>query len=182
MNIIPIIVSREILISCISTITTSVSSTQNLYNFIVYYSNSNVDYKLYQNKLLTTDLSTKLSIINALISDMIRKQHKNEYVETCNNENDESLCSGVNSVIINNKNTINIIDDDGFDIITNIDNAKLIENLPKTVKVALHSNIDIINKINQSLTIIQDKIQKHNAAYFSYFYKLNIHDDRVVGR
>jgi predicted translin family RNA/ssDNA-binding protein len=72
---------------------------------------------------------------------------------------------------------LNIIDDDGFDIVTNVDNINLIERLPKTIKVSIHSNIDIINKINQTLNSIQDKIQKYNAAYFSYFYRLNIHDD-----
>jgi hypothetical protein len=168
MNIIPIIVSRDILITCVSTLTTSISSTQQLYNFIMNYSISNNDYKLYQNKLLSADLSTKLSIMNAVIGDIIRKQNIIDGIE---------LDSGVNSLIINHKNTLNIIDDDGFDIVTNVDNINLIERLPKTIKVSIHSNIDIINKINQTLNSIQDKIQKYNAAYFSYFYRLNIHDD-----
>lgn len=168
MNIIPIIVSRDILITCVSTLTTSISSTQQLYNFIMNYSISNNDYKLYQNKLLSADLSTKLSIMNAVIGDIIRKQNIIDGIE---------LDSGENSLIINHKNTLNIIDDDGFDIVTNVDNINLIERLPKTIKVSIHSNIDIINKINQTLNSIQDKIQKYNAAYFSYFYRLNIHDD-----
>jgi hypothetical protein len=132
------------------------------------YSISNNDYKLYQNKLLSADLSTKLSIMNAVIGDIIRKQNIIDGIE---------LDSGENSLIINHKNTLNIIDDDGFDIVTNVDNINLIERLPKTIKVSIHSNIDIINKINQTLNSIQDKIQKYNAAYFSYFYRLNIHDD-----
>lgn len=167
MNILPIIVSKDILINCISTLTTTVSSTQNLYNFIINYSTSNGDYKLYQNKLLTTDLSTKLSIINALIGDIIRKQNVIDGIDIDDNSN---------SLIINHKDTINIVADEGFDIITNIDNIDLIEHFPKTIKVALHSNIEIINKINQTLNAIQDAIQKYNASYFSYFYKLNIHD------
>lgn len=62
MNVLLPTLSTDIIYYCITSLSTSISSTQNLYNFIVNYSRTNDDYIVYQKKLINTDISNKLQV------------------------------------------------------------------------------------------------------------------------
>jgi iron-sulfur cluster repair protein YtfE (RIC family) len=160
------VISKDIIYYCITSLTTSISSTQNLYNFIINFSNINNDYQIYQNKLINADLSNKLQVISLLITDIIKKYHFQD-------QNDEvNLSEWIEKCL-----HIKVNEDDGFHVVSNIKNNTLITDLPKPLKITLQSTLEIINNINCMLQQIQNKIHNYNCSYFSYFYKLNIHDD-----
>jgi hypothetical protein len=165
MNVLLPTVSSDIIYYCITSLSTSISSTQNLYNFIINYSHTNNDYIVYQNKLINTDIPNKLQVSSLLITDIIKKYHLSDKEDINLSEWVEKNCN------------LNVIEDDEFNIVSNIKNNNIISDLPKPLKLILQSTLEIITNINETLKMIQNKINKYNISYFSYFYKLNIHDD-----
>jgi len=157
-------ISTDLIYYCVASLSTSVSSTQNLYTYIINYSNKNDDYQIYQNKLINTDISNKLQIISLLITDIIKKYHLNNedinLIEWCDKYSN-----------------INIIEEDDFNVLSNIKNNNIINDLPKPLKIIIQCSLEIINNINEILQKIQNKINEYNNSYFSYFYKLNIHGE-----
>lgn len=165
MNVLLPSLSSDIIYYCITSLSTSISSTQNLYNFIINYSRTNDDYIVYQNKLINTDISNKLQVTSLLITDIIKKYH-------LNNKEDINLTEWVEK----NYN-LNIVEQDEFNVVSNIKNNNIISDLPKPLKLILQSTLEIITNINETLQSIQNKINSYNNSYFSYFYKLNIHTE-----
>ena len=165
MNVLLPTLSSDIIYYCITSLSTSISSTQNLYNFIINYSHTNNDYIVYQNKLINTDIPNKLQVSSLLITDIIKKYHLSDKEDINLAEWVEKNCN------------LNVIEDDEFNVVSNIKNNNIISDLPKPLKLILQSTLEIITNINETLKMIQNKINQYNISYFSYFYKLNIHDD-----
>lgn len=165
MNIIAPIITSEFIFTCISTLSTSISSTHNLYNYVVSYSNTTSDYQIYKDKLIITDLSNKLNITNIIIKDIIKKYHLSDY-ERIEKELEEHILN----------NNVKIIEENDFSIITKITNNSF-PNLPEALRVSINSTLEIIIQLYSILENIQSKINYHEISYFKYFYKLNIHDD-----
>ena len=165
MNVLLPTLSSDIIYYCITSLSTSISSTQNLYNFIINYSHTNNDYIVYQNKLINTDIPNKLQVSSLLITDIIKKYHLSDKEDINLAEWAEKNCN------------LNVIEDDEFNVVSNIKNNNIISDLPKPLKLILQSTLEIITNINETLKMIQNKINQYNISYFSYFYKLNIHDD-----
>lgn len=165
MNVLLPTLSSDIIYYCITSLSTSISSTQNLYNFIINYSHTNNDYIVYQNKLINTDIPNKLQVSSLLITDIIKKYHLSDKEDINLTEWVEKNCN------------LNVIEDDEFNVVSNIKNNNIISDLPKPLKLILQSTLEIITNINDTLKMIQNKINQYNISYFSYFYKLNIHDD-----
>jgi hypothetical protein len=165
MNVLLPTLSSDIIYYCITSLSTSISSTQNLYNFIINYSHTNNDYIVYQNKLINTDIPNKLQVSSLLITDIIKKYHLSDKEDINLAEWVEKNCN------------LNVIEDDEFNVVSNIKNNNIISDLPKPLKLILQSTLEIITNINETLKLIQNKINQYNISYFSYFYKLNIHDD-----
>jgi len=163
MNVLLPTLSTDIIYYCITSLSTSISSTQSLYNFIINYSRTNYDYIVYQNKLINTDISNKLQVTSLLITDIIKKYH-------LNNKEEINLTEW-----IERNNNLNIVEQDEFSIVSNIKNNNIINDLPKPLKLILQTTLEIITNINDTLQSIQNKINSYNNSYFSYFYKLNIH-------
>ena len=62
------------LLYSIVSFSTYISSTQNIFRFIVDHKDS--DYAVFQHQIESTDLTNKLQITNALIKDIIQKYEK----------------------------------------------------------------------------------------------------------
>lgn len=166
MNVlIPHLLTQEIIFKCVSSLSTTIISSYNLFNFI---STQNIsDYQNYQNEITSTDLANKLLIASALIKDIIKKHHfsretnKNIPIEKIMDEYKDNL-------------KIQFVSDDGFDIITHIQNNQLISDVPESVKIALSSTLEIIDRINDILEKIHVKIKTYSNSYVKYVSKLNI--------
>jgi hypothetical protein len=166
MNIIAPMITSEFIFTCITSLSTSISSTHNLYNYVVSYSNTTTDYQSYKDKLITTDLSNKLNVTNTIIKDIIKKYHLSDY---------EEIEKELEEHILNNN--VKVIEENDFNIITKISNNKSFPNLPDAIRVSIYSTLEIIIQLYSILEKIQSKIRSYENSYLKYFYKLNIHDE-----
>lgn len=162
--IIPQIVTNEIIFKCVTSLSSTILSSYNFYNFII--TNASNDYLDYQKEITSTDLANKLLIASSLIKDIIKKHHfdsvdKNIPIEKIIEAYKEQL-------------KIEILEDEGFDIITHIQNNSIIADVPEPVKISLNSTLEIIDKINVVLEQIHTKIKSYSNSYTKYVTKLNI--------
>ncbi len=162
--IIPQIVTNEIIFKCITSLSSTILSSYNFYNFII--TNASNDYLDYQKEITSTDLANKLLVASSLIKDIIKKHHfdsvnKNIPIEKIIETYKEQV-------------KIEILQDEGFDIITHIQNNSIIADVPEPVKISLNSTLDAIDKINIILEQIHIKINSYSNSYTKYVTKLNI--------
>jgi hypothetical protein len=167
MNIIlPQLITQDIIIKCVSSLSTSILSSYNLYNLIINNSSlSQSDYQIYQNQIASTDLANKLLVASSIIKDIIKKHH----FTTDSNVPIEKIIE-----LYKDELKIDISKEEDFDIITHIQNNNIISNVPEPVKISLNSTIEIIDKINQILNKIHDKIKIYSVSYYKYVSKLNL--------
>jgi len=138
------------LLYSIVSFSTYISSTQNIFRFIVDHKDS--DYAVFQHQIELTDLTNKLQITNALIKDIIQRYEKMQF------DND-------NPLIITDKG------DDG----TMIDIEKWqLSKVPSPVQISMMSTIEVTNKIHTLLETIQHKIKVHQSSYIRSIIKINI--------
>ena len=136
------------LLYSIVSFSTYISSTQNIFRFIVDHKDS--DYAVFQHQLESTDLTNKLQIANALIKDIIQKYEK---------------VSFDNLVLVTDKG------DDGTMI--DIEQLKL-DKVPSPIQISIMSTIEVTNKIHTLLETIQHKIKLHQSSYIRSMIKINI--------
>lgn len=126
-----------------------ISSTQNIFKFIVEHKDS--DYVVFQHQLESTDLIVKMEIANALISDIVKK-----WAPTAINESAE--CDTSDGMLIGGK-------------------PVTLSDVPVPIKLAISSLLTISNKINSILDTIYYKINMHQQSYVKSFIKIKIADD-----
>ena len=185
MNYVMPFVAYNAIFYCITTLSTSISSTQNIFKFIVEHTDS--DYVIWQHQLETTDLHNKLCITSALIKDIIKKHciktlpDKNKQTEPNENKQIDELVeelinpkydlvneteSGLGSVTETEFTMVELVKKTSIDII-----------VPEPVKIALLSTLEVINKINNILEKIRNKILQHQKSYLKNIIKININDE-----
>ncbi len=169
MNIIlPHLVTQDIIVKCVSSLTTSIISSYNLYNVIITHSISQSDYQNYQNQITSTDLANKLLLASSIIKDIIKKHH----FKTDSNIPIEKIIE-----LYKDELKIEFDGEEGFDMITHIQNNNIISNVPEPVKISLNSTLEIIDKINMILNKIHNKIKTYSGSYLKYVSKLNLFEE-----
>lgn len=169
MNIIlPQLITQDIIIKCVSSLSTTILSSYNLYNIIVSQSTSHTDYQNYQNQITSTDLANKLLLASSIIKDIVKRHHFN----TDSNMPIEKIIE-----LYKEELGIDVSKEEGFDMITHIQNNNIISNVPEPVKISLNSTLEIIEKINYVLNKIHNKIKNHSTSYLKYVSKLNLSDE-----
>lgn len=146
--------TKDIILTCISSISSTIVSSHSIFSYIVSYSHSNTDFQMYQDKLITTDLANKLLVSSSLINDIIKK-----YSDT--------------SLILPDKDSYKLIEFSDYNIVwTELD--EVLSKMPIPIRISLQTTLEIINKINELLEIIQNKIKSHYNSYTKFIYNLNI--------
>lgn len=169
MNIIlPHLVSQDIIVKCISSLTTSIVSSYDLYNFITTHSNS--DYQNYINEITSTDIANKLLVGSSLIKDVIKKHHF-----FAHDEKDMSVDKVIELYKV--KFEPEVMDDGDYNMVNLMQNNNIVSNVPEPIKIALNSMLEIIDKINIVLNKIHSKIKIYNESYVKYVSKLNLSHD-----
>jgi hypothetical protein len=136
------------LLYSIVSFSTYISSTQNIFRFIVDHKDS--DYAVFQHQLESTDLTNKLQITDALIKDIIQRYEK---------------------VLFDNLVSVTDKGDDGTMI--EIEQLKL-NKVPSPIQISIMSTIEVTNKIHTLLETIQHKIKLHQSSYIRSMIKINI--------
>jgi hypothetical protein len=169
MNIlIPQLLTQEIIFKCVSSLTTTIVSSYNLFNFI---STQNIsDYQNYQNEITSTDLANKLLVASSLIKDIIKKHH-------FSSEPNKNI--PIEKIIDTYKDELKIQfePDDDFDIISHIQNNQLIGDVPEPIKISLSTTLEIMDRINVVLEKIHEKMKTYSNSYVKYVSKLNIKNE-----
>lgn len=169
MNIIlPHLITQDIIIKCVSSLTTSVISSYNLYNIIITQSVSHSDYQNYQNQITSTDLANKLLLASSIIKDIIKKHH-------CKIDSDISIEKIIE--LYKDELKIEFIGEENFDIITHIQNNNIISDVPEPIKISLNFTLEIIDKINNVLCDIHSKTKTYLSSYLKYVSKLNLSEE-----
>lgn len=163
MNYILPFVTYSAINSIIISLSTSLTSTQNIFKFIMNQTDS--DYLIYQHQLETTDLHNKLNITISLIKDIIRKHCYKKNVDI------EKL---IDSLIKPDYEFDNSVEND-FTMINLINDISV--DMCEPIKISLLSTLEIINKINGVLEKIQQKILSHQNSFFKSIVKINIHNE-----
>jgi hypothetical protein len=127
---------------------TYISSTQNIFRFIVDHKDS--DYAVFQHQIESTDLTNKLQITNALIKDIIQKYEK-----------------------VSIDNPLIITDKGGDGTMIDIEHLKL-DKIPVPIQISIMSTIEVTNKIHTLLETIQHKVKTHQSSYIRSIIKINI--------
>ena len=129
---------------------TYISSTQNIFRFILDHKDS--DYAVFQHQLESTDLTNKLQITNALIQDIIQRYEK---------------------VSFDHENPLFVTDKGDDGIMINIEHLKF-DKIPVPIQISIMSTIEITNKIHTLLETIQHKVKTHQSSYIRSIIKINI--------
>ena len=161
-RIIPLL-SYNAIIYSITSLSTSILSTQNIYKFIIQHKDN--DYIIFQQQLEATDLYNKLNIISSLIKDILYKHYYNDKYPNLTNTSDE-----IEKIL----HPITIESTDEYNIVNLIKNTSINLKVPEPVKLSLLSCLEIIIKINNVLEQIYSKIITHNKSFIKYLVKINI--------
>ena len=148
------VVACNALFYSITLFSTYISSTQNIFKFIVEHKDS--DYAVFQHQLELTDLTNKMEITSALIKDVVRRWTDNSHLLD-------------NPILSNDTST-----DDMVLIDIHIINLSAI---PEPIKLSLASLLTMSNKISDTLNIIHCKIKTHDVSYMKTFIKIKLGDD-----
>jgi hypothetical protein len=144
----------------ITSLSTSISSSQNVVKFISEH--KDCDSVIFANELSECDLENKLHIVKALIFDIIKKYSKtNEEYEYIKKE-------------INNPSLIETTyaENNEFAMIEIKNPITILERIDEPIKLSLLSTAETMHNIHQLLMEIRDKIKKHNESYLKKIVSL----------
>jgi hypothetical protein len=156
--------TNDILMRTLTNITTSIVSGHSLFVWFIDYKNSN--YNIYKNELKVSDLHNKLLIVSALIKDIFQKYYKNvDFLEQ------KPLQKTLG------KDDFEFID---LDLDKDLEHDLLSNNfseIPKSIRLALLSTLDIITILNNEINKIHSKIHCHHQKWISYIYSIKIQEE-----
>jgi hypothetical protein len=136
----------------ITSVSTYISSTQNIFRFILEHKDSS--YAVFQHQIEQTDLITRMNIVVSLIKQIVSK-----YVNLTNLTNTTFECLSGDWTVIDMVQSPNL------------------EYIPEPTRLAIISVLTTIAKINTVLEIIYMKIKTHQLSYMKAFVKIKIVDD-----
>ena len=157
--------TNDILMRTLTNITTSIVSGHSLFVWFIDYKNSN--YNIYKNEIKVSDLHNKLLIVSALIKDIFQKYYKNvDFLEQ--NTLGHTLGKGVKG-----KEDFEFIDKDlDHNLLSNE-----FSEIPKSIRLALLSTLEIITILNNEINKIHSKIHNHHQRWISYIYSIKIQEE-----
>ena len=148
------ILTVNLLFYSITSLSTSITSSQNVFKFI--YETTDSDYDIYKRQIESTDLENKLRIVKGLVYDILRA-----YSHNVNEFN--LLIEEITNPFIVSELPSNI----EFELVDIKSNSTdIFTRLPEPVKISLNSLSVIVEKINGNLLKIKEKIQAHTKLYF----------------
>lgn len=148
-------------------LTSTIMSSHTVFNYIIGHKED--EFLVLQNELLVSDINNKLIIITSLIKnifnnnnitniDELIKHYKKPLVELIDIQNDDDLS------IVNYKE---------LPFAPEVTNLTIAE----PIKIAINSTLDIIEKINEVLYSIHNKIVIYKKSYTKYISRINVHNE-----
>ncbi len=150
----------NLLFYSITTLSTSITSSQNVFKFV--YETTDSEYSIYKKQIESTDLELKLKITKGLVWDVLRAyaQNSNEFA---------LLVEEITNPYILTSSTPANLDYELVDIKST--KTGVFEKIPEPVKLSLNSLAILVQKLNGILLEISNKIKTHEALYFKSMRK-----------
>lgn len=147
------ILTCNMLFYSLTSLSTSITSSQNVFKFI--YEHKNSDFSIYKNEIETLDLQNKLKIVHSLIFDILKKycSDNNEY---------ELLLDEIKNPIILTKD---LEEEQDFSMIEIKSESTILQKIDTPVIYALMSTLETIENIYLIMNIIKEKIIIHRKSY-----------------
>ena len=148
------LVTCNLLFYSISTLSTSITSSQNVVKFISEH--KACDSILFQTEIQINDTINKLKIIESLVFDILKKysNSKEEYEELKNNL--------IIPIVVNEKQD----DTTEFTLIElKIQNNNILERIDEPIRYALLSTSEITQQLNNTLITCNNKIKDYKQSY-----------------
>jgi hypothetical protein len=152
------ILTCNLLFYSISTLSTSIISSQNIVRFISEH--KVCDSIVFKNEIETLDIQNKLKIVESLIFDVIKR-----YCKT--NEEFEQIKTNIKTPIICDEEAVK-----GFTIIDIKNNITILDRIDEPVRYALLSTSETIQFVNEIIIKIHEKILRHDKSYLNKFVAL----------
>ncbi len=144
----------NLLFYSITILSTSITSSQNVFKFI--YETTDSEYSIYKKQIESTDLELKLKITNGIVWDVLRTYSKNSEEFTL-------LVEEITNPYIITSTNANL-DYELVEIKTT--KTKILAKIPEPIKLSLNAIAILIQKINGILLEISNKIKTHESLYF----------------
>ncbi len=151
----------NILFYSVTTLSNSITSTQNVFKFI--YEHKDSDYEVFKNELETLDLHNKLRIIESLIFDTIRKY--------CNTEEEYKY---IKEDIKNPLITSDDFKSEDYSIINLENRIQIFERIEEPVRYALLTTSEAVQNINIIINNIHQKVLENEQSYIKNFVTLKL--------
>ena len=152
----------NILFYSITTLSNSITSTQNVFRFI--YEHKDNDFDLFRNEIDNLDLYNKLKIVEAVIFDIIHKY--------CRSEKEFDL---IKDTIKNPLTNINVKDKMNDYLVINVENKmSIFENMEEPIKYALLITSEAVQNIYNIINIIHNKALEKEKLYFKNFRTIKL--------
>lgn len=149
----------------ITSLSTSISSSQNVVKFISEHKDS--DSVIFKNEIDETDLENKLKITQSVIYDIIKRF-------TINNAEFEQIKKN----ILQPQITDNILlENNEFTLIEVKSPFNILERMDEPIKLALISTSETVQHINSLLIKTYDKINNHNKSYVKNIISLSLQNE-----
>jgi len=149
----------------ITSLSTSISSSQNVVKFISEHKDS--DSIIFKNEIYETDLENKLKILESFLFDIIRKFSKNEID-----------LQQIKKNILQPQITDNIlIENNEFTMVEVKPPFNILEEIDEPIKLSLISTSETMQHINLLLIKIHEKINNHNKSYVKNLISLSLQNE-----
>ena len=152
------ILTCNLLFYSMSALSSSISSSQNIFRFISAH--KVCDVVIFKNEIETLDIQNKLKIVESLIFDVIKRYCKTD-------DEFERIKTNIKSPIICEEEDLK-----GFTIIGLKNKIEILERIDEPVRYALLSTSETIQNINEIIMKIHEKIVKYDNSYVNKFVSL----------
>jgi len=157
----------NILFYAITSLSNSITSSQNVFKFIVEH--KDCDSIIFKNKMINLDLENKLKIVEAIIYDIIKKfSANNEEFELTKNELQNP------QIIVN---STELQDKTDFLLVETKLNPIVLERINEPIKIAIISTSETVTNINTIIQQIICKISNYKKSYNFGFISLSLQQE-----
>lgn len=155
----------NILFYSITSLSNSITSSQNVFKFIVDH--KDCDSNIFKKIVTDLDLENKLRIVESLIYDIIKKfSNTNEEFELTKKELSKP------EIILKTS----IDKNDFMSIETNV-YSNVLERIDEPIKIAIISTSEIVQNINKIINEINERINNYKISYKKSFISLSLNQE-----
>lgn len=158
--------ATNLLFYSITSLSTSISSSQNVVKFITEH--KDCDSVIFKQEIADIDLKNKLRVVESLVYDVIRKfcVDKDEF--------DKTKKEIQNPTITLSESATNSVSEIEFTVVNLTCNPTVLDRIDEPLKISLFDVSETLHNISETLVDIRNKIRCHQKSYMKNFVSLSL--------